>query len=350
VRCGVVKHRIQLTIFPQAMPYNASQNCPVLQLLSRGKVRDVYAIPDHPDVLLFVATDRISAFDVVMASAIPGKGKILTQLSMFWFDLLRDVVPNHVVTDKLADMPSIVHQYAAQLEGRSLLVRKLAIFPVEAIVRGYIAGGCMRDAAFSPILHDVLKMQCNASSRKPHTGSAWEEYRRQGTVCDIAIEAGMQESQPFPGGPLFTPSTKAEIGGHDENIHPDKMRDFLGAEAAANITRTSLLVFQRAAEYAAQRGIIIADTKFEFGADPVTGQVVLADEVLTPDSSRFWPASKYAVGRGQKSYDKQYVRDYLKSIDFDRKTSVKLPQEILQGTMRKYVEAFRLLTGRDPVL
>ncbi len=290
--------------------------CPTLKLLARGKVRDVYeADADH---LLFVATDRISAFDVVMKNGIPGKGKILTQLSLFWFDLLKDLGPCHLVTAKIGDMPAAVQPYRDQLEGRSMLVRKLKILPVEAIVRGYLAG------------------------------SGWKEYRQAGTVCGIPLPAGLAESSRLPH-PRDTPSTTAALGTHDENIHPDVAQQLMGADLARKVEAFAIALYQRAADYAAQRGILIADTKFEFGTDP-SGQVMLADEALTPDSSRFWPTDRYATGRGQDSFDKQYIRDYLESTAFDKTHPVELPEDVLGRTQEKYMEAFRLLTGCEPVL
>ena len=290
--------------------------CPDLELLARGKVRDVYAVDEEH--LLFVASDRISAFDVVMTNGIPGKGKILTQLSLFWFDLLKDQSPNHLATSNIDEMPASVAQYRDQLEGRSMLVRRLEILPVEAIVRGYI------------------------------TGSGWKEYVKQGTVCEIPLPEGLQESEQLEA-PLYTPSTKAEIGDHDENIHPDKAAEILGEERAAAIAERAIALYAAARDYAAERGIIIADTKFEFGVNKA-GEIVLADEVLTPDSSRFWPADTYGIGRGQDSFDKQYVRDYLESINFDKTNPVEIPADVVQGTLDKYVEAFRLLTGNEPAL
>ena len=287
--------------------------CPDLHLLARGKVRDVYALDDES--LLFVATDRISAFDVVMANGIPGKGKILTQLSLFWFDLLGDCCPNHLVTADISAMPAVVQPYADQLAGRSMQVKRLEILPVEAIVRGYI------------------------------TGSGWKEYRAKGTVCDMPLPAGLQESERLAE-PLFTPSTKAAQGAHDENIHPDQAADIIGAEHAERVSTLALHLYCRARDYAAERGIIIADTKFEFGVGK-DGVVTLADEVLTPDSSRFWPAADYGIGRGQDSFDKQFVRDYLESIDFDKTTPATLPDEVVAGTLEKYREAYRLLTGSE---
>ena len=291
--------------------------CPTLTLLARGKVRDVYQV--DAEHLLFVASDRISAFDVVMANGIPGKGKVLTQLSLFWFGLLAQVMPNHLVTADIARMPESVRAYRAQLEGRAMLVRKLRILPVEAIVRGYLAG------------------------------SGWKEYQKSRTVCTLALPAGLSDSSRL-GEPLYTPSTKAAQGAHDENIHPDQAARILGQPFAGIVQAKSVELYAQARDYAATRGIIIADTKFEFGVDPF-GQVILADEVLTPDSSRFWPASAYAPGKSQDSFDKQYLRDYLESVKFDKNgPGITLPAEVVARTQGKYVEAFRLLTGRDPQL
>lgn len=291
-------------------------NCPDLNLINRGKVRDIYEVDDAH--LLFVASDRISAFDVVMTNGIPGKGKVLNQLSLFWFDLLEDLGPNHLAITDFEEMPESVKQYRDQLEGRSIMVNKLEILPVEAIVRGYI------------------------------TGSGWKEYKKQGTVCDIPLPEGLEESEQLAE-PLYTPSTKAEQGEHDENIHPDKAAEILGAERAGAIADMAISLYKKAAEFAATKGIIIADTKFEFGAD-MGGNVVLADEVLTPDSSRFWPADKYATGRGQDSFDKQFVRDYLESINFDKTNPVEIPGDVIDRTIEKYVEAYRLITDSEPSL
>ena len=291
-------------------------DCPELELVARGKVRDLYRVDDNH--LLFVATDRISAFDVVMQTPIPGKGQVLTQLSLYWFDRLAQHCANHLVTAELSDMPSQVQRYADQLRGRSMLVKQLEILPIEAIVRGYI------------------------------TGSGWKEYQRQGTVCDIPLPTGLQESEALAE-PLYTPSTKAAIGEHDENIHPDRAAEIIGDERAAAVAQAAITLYSAARDDAAEKGIIIADTKFEFGVDDA-GKLVLADEVLTPDSSRFWPADRYAIGRGQDSYDKQYVRDYLESIGFDKKDPVSLPDEVVAGTQDKYIEAFRQITGKEPVL
>ncbi|KND02185.1 phosphoribosylaminoimidazolesuccinocarboxamide synthase [Spizellomyces punctatus DAOM BR117] len=291
-------------------------DCPELKLIARGKVRDLYDVDEK--TLLFVATDRISAFDVIMKNGIPGKGKILTQISQFWFDLLKGVVPNHLITCDVDEMPESVQKYRSKIEGRAMLVRKLKILPVEAIVRGYISG------------------------------SAWSEYKKKGTICDIPLPAGLRESEEFEE-PIFTPSTKAEIGDHDENIHPDKLPGIIGERYAKEVAEVAVKIYTKARDYARTKGIIIADTKFEFGVDE-NGTLVLADEVLTPDSSRFWPADKYAVGQGQPSYDKQYLRDYLTSINFDKSAGVELPQTVVDNTMAKYVEAFTILTGNPPQL
>ena len=294
----------------------AKSVCPDLKLLARGKVRDIYEVDDRH--LLFVATDRISAFDVVMANGIPGKGKILNQMSLFWFTVLKEVCPNHVAEFVFDRMPAVVRQYRTQLEGRSVLVRRLRILPVEAIVRGYLAG------------------------------SGWKEYQTSGTVCGIPLPAGLTECALLPE-PLFTPSTKAALGTHDENISPARAAEILGADHAAEVARLAIALYRRAAEFARPKGILLADTKFEFGLDDA-GRVVLADEALTPDSSRFWPAAGYAPGRAQDSFDKQYVRDYLESIHFDKQTPVELPESVVAGTLAKYIEAYRLLTGREPAL
>ena len=290
-----------------------STDCPNLKLVARGKVRDIYEIDSGH--LLFVATDRLSAFDVVMRNGIPGKGVILTQLSLFWFDLLKDIAPNHLVTAELAQMPRSVQAYRDQLEGRSMMVRKLRILPIESIVRGYLAG------------------------------SGWKEYQASQTVCGLPLPAGLRECDRLPA-PLFTPSTKAALGTHDENISPARAAEIIGATHARQMEELTLAIYDRAAAHAATRGILLADTKFEFGLDPA-GQMVLADEVLTPDSSRFWPASGYNPGRAQPSFDKQFVRDYLESIQFDKSTPVELPPDVIQGTLGKYLEAFRLITGSD---
>jgi phosphoribosylaminoimidazole-succinocarboxamide synthase len=283
---------------------------PELQLHASGKVRDVYSIGDQQ--LLFVATDRISAFDYILATGIPHKGRVLNQLSMFWFDFLADVVPNHLVTADVDQYPAAVRKYADQLRGRSMLVQRAEMFPVECVVRGYISG------------------------------SAWKEYKATGKVSGIALPAGLKESEAFPE-PIFTPSTKATTG-HDENISFDQMCEIVGAESAAQLRDLTLNVYKKAAAYARQRGIIIADTKFEFGR--TAKGITLADEVLTPDSSRFWPADKYAPGRAQDSYDKQYVRDYLEQIHWNKQPPAPaLPPDVALQTSEKYLEAYFQLTG-----
>lgn len=282
-----------------------------LNLKASGKVRDVYDIDEKQ--LLFVASDRISAFDYVLATGIPQKGRILTQISLFWFDLLADVVPNHLITANVDKYPTAARKYADQLRGRSMLVRRAEIFPVECIVRGYISG------------------------------SAWKEYKSTGAVSGIKLPAGLKESDQFPE-PIFTPSTKA-TSGHDENITFDQMCEVVGVETASHLRDLTLRIYNKAAAYARERGIIIADTKFEFGR---TEQgITLCDEVLTPDSSRFWPADKYAPGRAQDSYDKQYVRDYLEEIHWNKQPPAPaLPAEVARRTSEKYLEAYSQLTGR----
>ncbi|MCK6488288.1 MAG: phosphoribosylaminoimidazolesuccinocarboxamide synthase [Planctomycetes bacterium] len=286
---------------------------PGLKLIARGKVRDLYEVDARH--LLFVASDRISAFDVVMATGIPDKGKVLTQISLFWFDLLKGLCPNHLVTADVDAMPAAVRAHADTLRGRAMLVKRLRILPVEAIVRGYLSG------------------------------SGLKEYRKQGTVCGLKLPAGLVESSRLPE-PLYTPSTKAELGAHDENIHPDEAARIIGPHAA-RVQELALAAYTRARDHAATRGIIIADTKFEFGVDEA-GQVVLADEVLTPDSSRFWPADRYQAGRAQDSFDKQYLRDWLEQVKFDKNgPGIALPDEVVARTRAKYLDAFRLITGRD---
>lgn len=243
-------------------------DCPNLTLLHRGKVRDMYEIPGHGDKLLMVATDRISAYDVVMADPVPGKGKILTEISLFWFKLLGDIVPNHLISADVDEFPEVCREYRDQLAGRSMLVRRTRVVPVECIVRGYLSG------------------------------SFWSAYKKDTTVCGFALPTGMRESDKFPQ-PLFTPSTKAEQGLHDENISVERMREMVGRELTDQMAKTSVELYQRAADYARTRGIIIADTKFEMGLDG--DQLLLIDEVLTPDSSRFWPLDQYAPGRGSRA-------------------------------------------------
>ena len=284
---------------------------PDIPIHASGKVRDVYRLGDEQ--LLFVATDRISAFDYVLATGIPHKGRVLSQMSLFWFDFLADVVPNHLITADVNEYPREIHKYADQLRGRSMLVQRAEMFPVECVVRGYISG------------------------------SAWKEYKASGAVCGITLPAGLKESDALPE-PIFTPATKA-VTGHDENISFDHMASLVGQETAAQLRDLTLKIYQKAAAYARQRGIIIADTKFEFGRTPKG--ITLADEVLTPDSSRFWPAESYAPGKQQDSYDKQYVRDYLEQIRWDKQPPAPaLPPEVARRTSDKYLEAYFQLTGR----
>ncbi|KAK3697133.1 Bifunctional purine biosynthetic protein ade1 [Vermiconidia calcicola] len=285
-----------------------------LKKIAAGKVREIFEIDSN--TLLFIATDRISAYDVVLTNGVPGKGALLTQLSKHWFDLLASRMPslkNHMVTTDLP--PSTQGTDAARLlEGRSMQVKRYPIIPLESIVRGYI------------------------------TGSAWKEYHTSGTVHSIPMPAGLKESQKLEK-PLWTPSTKAEAGAHDENISPARAAELVGGDVAAKVEKISLQVYEIARDYAAERGIIIADTKFEFGLDPETNEVVLVDEVLTPDSSRFWPADKYEVGRAQESYDKQYLRDWLTESGLKGKEGVEMPKDVVEGTSRKYREAYEKLTA-----
>jgi phosphoribosylaminoimidazole-succinocarboxamide synthase len=285
-------------------------NIPELKLHASGKVRDVYTVDDQQ--LLFVATDRISAFDYILATGIPHKGNVLTQISLFWFNFLADVVPNHLITADVDQYPASIRKYADQLRGRSMLVQRAEMFPVECVVRGYISG------------------------------SAWKEYKSSGEVCGIKLPTGLKESDQLPE-PIFTPATKATTG-HDENISFAKMCEIVGTETASTLRDLTLRVYTKAAAYARQRGIIIADTKFEFGR--TAKGITLADEVLTPDSSRFWPAEKYAPGRAQDSYDKQYVRDYLEQIHWNKQPPAPaLPTDVALGTSEKYLEAYLQLTG-----
>jgi phosphoribosylaminoimidazole-succinocarboxamide synthase len=284
---------------------------PDLPLHASGKVRDVYQLDQ--DRLLFVATDRISAFDYVLATGIPHKGRVLNQISLFWFDFLSDIVSNHLITADVERYPATLEKYADQLRGRSMVVRRAQMFPVECVVRGYISG------------------------------SAWKEYKATGQVCGIELPKGLVESQAFPE-PIFTPSTKA-TSGHDENISFARMCEIVGTETASTLRDLTLRVYKKAADYARQRGIIIADTKFEFGR--TAKGITLADEVLTPDSSRFWPADKYEPGRAQQSYDKQYVRDYLEQIRWNKQPPAPgLPAEVAQHTSEKYLDAYRQITRK----
>ena len=284
---------------------------PDLRLHASGKVRDVYDV--DPERLLFVATDRISAFDYILATGILHKGRVLTQISLFWFDFLSDIVPNHLITADVDRYPKNLQKYGDQLTGRSMIVQRAEMFPVECVVRGYVSG------------------------------SAWKEYKATGKVCGIELPAGLRESAALPE-PIFTPATKA-LSGHDENISFARMCEILGTETSSHLRDLTLRIYKKAAAYARQRGIIIADTKFEFGR--TEKGITLADEVLTPDSSRFWPADKYAPGRAQESYDKQYVRDYLEQIRWNKQPPAPaLPPEVAARTSEKYLEAYFQITGR----
>ena len=283
-----------------------------ITLLGRGKVRDLYAVDD---ALLLVATDRISAFDHVLGTGIPGKGKILTQISLFWFDLLSDLVPNHLITADVAQFPSSLQPYADQLRGRSMLVKRAQMFPVECVARGYLAG------------------------------SGWKEYKASGTVCGIALPKGLKDGSRLPQ-PVFTPATKSQDGAHDENISFEATEKLLGAETASELRRLTLAIYRRATQHAEQHGLILADTKFEFGT--TADGILLADEVLTPDSSRFWEASAWNPGGSQPSFDKQFVRDYLEAIQWNKQAPApKLPDEVVERTLAKYLEAFHRLTGQE---
>lgn len=282
-----------------------------VDLLNRGKVRDIYDLGEN---LLIVATDRLSAFDVVLPDPIPDKGRVLTQLSLYWFDKMRDITPNHLVTADVDEFPKTLKPYKDELAGRSMLVKKCRPLPVEAIVRGYLSG------------------------------SGWKDYLETGKLCGHDLPAGLQESAKLEE-PIFTPSTKADIGEHDENINLAKAAELLGRDMAQEVEKRALAIYKRARDLAAQAGIIIADTKFEFGVHEE--KLILIDEALTPDSSRFWPVDGYQVGRGQESFDKQYVRNYLEKIGFNKKPPApSLPPEVIQGTRARYVEALTRLTGR----
>jgi phosphoribosylaminoimidazole-succinocarboxamide synthase len=281
-----------------------------LHLHARGKVRDIYAAGES---LLMVATDRISAFDHVLATGIPGKGKVLTQLSLFWFDFLAEIVPNHLITARVEEYPADVAAYAEELRGRSMLVAKANMFPVECVVRGYLSG------------------------------SGWKDYQASGKVCGIALPTGLRESERLPE-PIFTPATKSLDGEHDVNISFEEMAARIGRQPAENLRRLSLAIYNKAANYALTRGLILADTKFEFGR--TSKGVVLADEALTPDSSRYWPLDSYEPGGAQRSFDKQFVRDYLEQIRWNKRSPAPaLPEDVVARTREKYFDAYRLLTG-----
>ena len=282
-----------------------------IEKYGRGKVRDVYSAGDR---LLIVASDRISAFDYILATGIPRKGAVLTQLSIFWFDFLRDLTPTHFLTANVNEYPEEFRKFRAQLEGRSMLVKRAEMVEIECVARGYISG------------------------------SGWKEYKQEGTVCGVKLPAGLKESDKLPE-PIFTPATKAQTG-HDENISFERMASIVGQDLAARLRDLTLAIYSKAARYAETKGIIIADTKFEFGF--VNGDLVLGDEVLTPDSSRFWPAETYKPGGPQFSYDKQFVRDYLESIHWNKQPPAPaLPAEVTAKTSEKYLQAYRVLTGRD---
>ena len=283
-----------------------------LERIASGKVRDLYAVGDD---LLLVASDRISAFDHVLGSEIPGKGIVLTQLSLFWFDLLRDVTPNHLIATDVEKYPAELASYRDELRGRSMLVKHAEMFPLECVVRGYLSG------------------------------SGWKDYQQTGSLCGIALPAGLLESDRLPE-PLFTPASKSQGGEHDENISFESMVERIGRADAETLRDRSLAIYHRASQHAQQCGLVLADTKFEFGR--VGGTIVLADEVLTPDSSRFWPETGYAPGGPQQSFDKQFVRDYLEQFGWNKQAPAPaLPQAVIDKTRAKYLEAYRLLTGRS---
>jgi len=285
---------------------------PKLKLLKRGKVRDIY---DIGDTLLIVTTDRISAFDVVMPDPIPDKGKILTEISLFWFDVMKPLIENHVISSNTDDYPEECKEYAEILEGRSMLVKKTKPLPIECVVRGYISG------------------------------SGWKSYQESGDICGIKLPDGLTESEKLTEA-IFTPSTKEEVGTHDVNIDFDEAVNLIGKDIAEKVRALSLEIYKKGEELADEKGIIIADTKFEFGL--IEKKLILIDEVLTPDSSRFWPKDTFHAGGSQKSYDKQYLRDYLISINWDKKPPAPpLPEEVIKNTRNKYIEAFNKLTGRN---
>ena len=284
---------------------------PGLKLRGRGKVRDIYDVGEH---LLIVATDRLSAFDVVLPTPIPNKGKVLTQMSAFWFDHFKDSVPNHVVSTEVNDYPKSLHQFRDQLAGRSMLVKKAKVFPIECVARGFL------------------------------TGSGLKDYNKTGRVCGIQLPAGLRDSDRLPQ-PIFTPATKVETG-HDENISEEQAAKVIGKENIQKLKEVTLSLYSLAVDFAAQRGIIICDTKFEFGT--IDGKICIVDEMLTPDSSRFWPADRYSPGKPQPSFDKQFVRDYLERINWNKQPPApELPDDIVKATSAKYVEALRILTGSE---
>ena len=283
---------------------------PGIPIFRKGKVRDVYDLGEH---LLLIATDRISAFDVIMPDGIPDKGKILTQMSLFWFDLTDDIVENHLVAQHVKDFPSRLHEYSDLLEGRSLLVKKADPYPIECVARGYLAGG------------------------------GWSDYLKDGAVCGIELPKGLKLAERLPE-TIFTPATKAQSG-HDENISFEEAAKVVGEEVLIKLRELTLALYEKARKHAWERDIIISDTKFEFGL--FDGKIILIDEILTPDSSRFWPASSYEPGTNPLSFDKQYVRDYLETLDWDKTPPApELPEEVIMNTRAKYVEAYELLTGK----
>jgi phosphoribosylaminoimidazole-succinocarboxamide synthase len=285
---------------------------PKLNLLKRGKVRDMY---DLGETLLMVATDRISAFDVIMPDPVPEKGKILTQISLFWFDVMKPVISNHIISSNVDDYPEICKPYAEMLRDRSMLVKKAKPLPVECVVRGYISG------------------------------SGWKSYQESGIVCGIKLPDGLQESEKLTE-PIFTPSTKEEVGVHDVNISFEEAVKIIGRNLAEKVKEISLSIYKKGAELADKKGIIIADTKFEFGI--FENDIILIDELLTPDSSRFWPKESYSPGQSQKSYDKQYLRDYLISINWDKLPPAPfLPKKVVKNTRKKYLDALNLITGKS---
>jgi phosphoribosylaminoimidazole-succinocarboxamide synthase len=287
---------------------------PNLKLYAQGKVRDIYEVGDF---LLLVSTDRISAFDVIMNQGIPYKGMVLTKISEFWFNFTRDIIPNHFITTDINQYPSECKEYKEVLQNRSMLIKKAKVVPIECIVRGYI------------------------------TGSGWKDYKKTGEISGIKLPQGLKESEKFPE-PLFTPSTKAEIGEHDENISAEQAMQIIDEETFNVVKNATINIYKKASEYALTKGIIIADTKFEFGK--VNNEIILVDEVLTPDSSRFWPQDKYSVGRGQESYDKQFVRDYLLSINFNKQPPPPtLPEDIIRKTSEKYLDIYKKITGDNLV-
>ncbi|MDO4459891.1 MAG: phosphoribosylaminoimidazolesuccinocarboxamide synthase [Clostridia bacterium] len=282
-----------------------------MKKISSGKVRDIYEVDENS--LMIVVSDRISALDFIMPEDIPDKGKILNGISAFWFDYVKDIVPNHIISTDYNEFPEEFR--TEEFKGRSMWVKKLKMLPVECIVRGYI------------------------------TGSGWADYQKTGTICGMALPEGLQESQKLPE-PMFTPSTKAEYGDHDENISFERCCEILGTELATKVKDATIGVYKKCADYALEKGIIIADTKFEFGLDE-NGELVLGDEVLTPDSSRFWALDKYEVGRGQDSFDKQYLRDWLKANGYTDHAPEVLPEDVVTTTRNKYLEAYRTITGTE---